>query len=49
MDKDIICYIILHTHRHTHTHTHTGILISYKKEWNAAICSNMDGPKGYYA
>ena len=23
---------------------HNGILLSYKKEWNNAICSNMDGP-----
>ena len=21
------------------------ILVSYKKEWNNAICSNMDGPR----
>ena len=33
------------THTHTHTHLHTGILLSHKKEWNNAICSNMDGPK----
>ena len=25
------------------------ILLSYSKEWNFAICSNMDGPGGYYA
>ena len=30
------------THTHTHTHTHTGILLSHQKEWNNAICSNMD-------
>ena len=29
-------------------HTHTGILLSHKKEWNNAICSNMDGPRGYH-
>ena len=23
--------------------------ISHKKEWNPDICSNMDGPRGYYA
>ena len=28
---------------YTYTQTHTGILISHKKEWNNAICSNMDG------
>ena len=26
-------------------HTHNGVLLSHKKEWNAAICSNMDGPR----
>ena len=26
---------------------HNGILLSHKKEWNNAICSNMDGPKDY--
>ena len=30
---------------YTHTHTHTGLLLSHKKEWNNAICSNMDGPR----
>ena len=24
------------------------ILLSHEKEWNNAICSNMDGPKDYY-
>ena len=24
------------------------ILLSHRKEWNTAICSNMDGPKEYY-
>ena len=33
---------------HTHTHTHTGILLSHEKEWNNAICSNMDGPRDYH-
>ena len=31
-----------------HTHTHNGILLSHKKEWNNAICSNMDGPRDYH-
>ena len=26
-----------------------GILPSHKKEWNFAICNNMDGSGGYYA
>ena len=26
-------------------HIYNGILLSHKKEWNDAICSNMDGPR----
>ena len=28
-------------------HIHNGILLSHKKVWNNAICSNMDGPRDY--
>ena len=38
-------WLSTHTPSHTHTYTHNGILLSYKKEWNNAICSNMDGPR----
>ena len=31
-------------HTHTHTHTHDEILLSHKN-WNNAICNNMDGPR----
>ena len=27
---------------------YNGILLSHKKEWNNAICSNMDAPKYYH-
>ena len=27
---------------------YNGILLSHKKEWNNAICNNMDGAGGYY-
>ena len=27
---------------------HNGILLRHKKEWNNAICSNMDGPRDYH-
>ena len=27
---------------------HNGVLISLKKEWNNATCSNIDGPRDYY-
>ena len=26
----------------------SGILLSHKKEWNNAICNNMDGPRDYH-
>ena len=42
MDKEDVVYT------HTHTHTNTGILFSPKKEWNNAICSNMDATRGYH-
>ena len=29
-------------------HIENGILLSHKKEWNNAICSNMDGPRDYH-
>ena len=37
-----------YTHTHIHTNTRRGILLSHKKEWNSAICSNVDGPREYY-
>ena len=40
--------VCMYTYTHTHTHTHNGILLSHKKEWNNAICSNMDGPRDYH-
>ena len=29
-------------------HIYNGILLSHIKEWNNAICSNMDGPRDYH-
>ena len=37
-----------HTHTHTHTYIFNGILLSHKKEWNNAFCSNTDGPRDYH-
>ena len=28
---------------------YSGKLLSHNKEWNCAICNNMDGPRRYYA
>ena len=36
VDKEDVVYI------------HNGILLSHKKEWNNAICSNMDATRDYY-
>ena len=36
MDKEDVLYI------------HSGILLSYKKEGNNAICSNIDRPRDYH-
>ena len=33
---------------YVYTHTHW-ILLSHKKEWNNAICSNMDKPRNYHS
>ena len=27
---------------------YNGILLSYKEEWNNAICSNMNGPRDFH-
>ena len=27
---------------------YNGILLNHQKEWNNAICSNMDGPRDYH-
>ena len=29
-------------------HIYNGILLSRKKEWNNAICRDMDGPRDYH-
>ena len=29
-------------------HIYNGILLSHKKEWNNAICSDMDEPRDYH-
>ena len=35
MDKEDVVYL------------YNGVLLSHKKEWNNAICSNMDEPRDY--
>ena len=40
--KDVI-YVI-----EIYIYIYNGILLSHKKEWNTAICSNMDRPREYH-
>ena len=42
MDKEDVVYIYIYIH------THNGILLSHKKEWNNAICSNRVGTRDYH-
>ena len=37
MDKEGVLYI------------YNGVVLSHKKEWNSAICSNVDEPTEHYA
>ena len=39
VEKDVVCVCVC---------VCNGILLSHKKEWNDAICSNMDGPRDYH-
>ena len=45
MNKEDVIYIYIYICIHTHIHK---ILLSHKKEWNNAICSNMDEPRDYH-
>ena len=55
MKKDVFyIYIYIYTHTHTHyIHTHSPYTyINHKtrpcKQWNSAICNNVDGSREYY-
>ena len=43
-DKEGVVCVSVYTYRHIHN----GILLSHKKEWDFAICSNMNGLGGHY-
>ena len=43
MDKENVGCIYMYM-----IYIYNGILFSHKKEWNSAICSNMDGPRDYH-
>ena len=44
----VYMYMYICIYIYTHTHTYKGILLSHKKEWNNAICRNMDRPRDYH-
>ena len=39
----------IHMYMCMYVHVWNRILLGHKKEWNFAICSNMNGPEGHYA
>ena len=47
MDKEVVP-LFIYLSIHTNTHIQYGILLSHKKEWNNATCSNMNGPRDYH-
>ena len=34
--------------KYIYTYMYDGMLLKHKKDWNFAICSNMDGLEEYY-
>ena len=42
-------YIYIYIYIYIYTHTYNGILLGDQKEWNLAICNNMDGAREYNA
>ena len=47
LKKTLYTHTQSHSHMSTHTRTHTGLSFSRRKEWNIAICSNINGPREY--
>ena len=47
MNKEDMCVCVC-VYLYTYIYTHNGILLNHKKEWNNAICSDMDGPRDYH-
>ena len=40
--------VYIYIYIYIYTHTHNGILPNHIKEWNNAICCNMNGPRDYH-
>ena len=45
MNKDVVCVCVC---VYVCVYIYNGTLLSHKKEWNFAICDNMDGPGDYH-
>ena len=43
------CPLIGERIENTHTHTQSILPLSHNKEWNNAICSNLDGPRDFHS
>ena len=46
--KQLKCSLTEEWIKRWYIHQYDRILLSHKKEWNNAICSNMDGPTDYH-
>ena len=46
--KQLKCSLTEEWIKRWYIHQYDRILLSHKKEWNNAICSNMDGPSDYH-
>ena len=44
----MVCIYGMHFYMCVYTYIYNGILLSYKKEWNIIICSNMNGYRDYH-
>ena len=50
MDKEDVIFMSLYIYIYIYIYIYmyNGILLSHKKEWNIAICNNIDGPRDYH-
>ena len=39
----------MNVQRRCGTYLYNGLLFNHNKEWNLAICNNMDGPREYHS
>ena len=44
----VYMYVCMYMYVYTYVYIYNGVLLSQEKEWNIAICRNMDGPRNYH-